>query len=123
MTGRQPVEVHTGPPWVLLSLEAGWGSWLLGGAPGGSPSAAISEGPANTIVRILGARQLAQAALIAARPSPFRIFVGSAVDALHATSMALLARNRPRLSRPALASAAVAALFSGYGAYCGSRRR
>ena len=77
----------------------------------------------KALVRILGARQLAQATLIAARPSASRILAGSAVDGLHAASMVLLARTSTRMSRPALASAAVAALLSSYGLRCGLRRR
>lgn len=90
---------------------------------GPAPPGALSRPRVSALVRILGARQLAQATLVAARPSASRILLGSAVDGLHAASMLLLARTSPRLCRPALASAAVAALLSSYGLQCGWRRR
>ena len=120
--GRQP-EIRPGAPRLLLSLEAAWGAWLLGRAPGRLSSGALSRRPAKTLVRLLGARQLAQAALIEARPSRSRILAGALVDGLHAASMVLLARGRSQIARPALASAAVAALLSSYGLRCGLRRR
>lgn len=122
MLRSRPQGIQPAPPRLLLSLEAAWGTWLLGATPGLS-SEAVSRRPVKALVRILGARQLAQAALIAARPSTSRIFTGSAVDALHAASMVMLARSRSQMSRPAVASAAVAALLSSYGLHCGLRRR
>lgn len=120
--GSRPKEDRPAPPRLLISLETVWGTWLLGATPGLS-SEGVSRRPVKALVRLLGARQLAQAALIAERPNTSRIFASSAVDALHAASMVMLARSRSQWSRPALTSAAVAALLSSYGLHCGLRRR
>lgn len=68
------------------------------------------------VARILGVRQLAQAALCAPAPTRDVLAVGSAVDVAHATSMIALAVISPRRRRAALLSAAVAGGFAGAGA-------
>ena len=123
MPRGRPEQLEPAQPRLLLALDAAWGAWLLGRAPGRLPLGKRSRPLVKAIVRILGARQLTQATLIAARPSASRIIAGAAVDGLHAASMVLLARTGTRMSRPALASAAVAALLSSYGLRCGLRRR
>jgi len=68
--------------------------------------------PANWIVRVLGARMAAQGCVVAARPGRVLLLGGAAVDAVHAASMALVARAEPRYRRPAIASALAATLFA-----------
>src|SRR5206468_6181106 len=65
--------------------------------------------PARWLVRLLGARMLAQSGLELARTTRPVLRAGSAIDALHAASMLALAARRPDYRRSALASAAVAA--------------
>lgn len=72
----------------------------------------VADRPGVRVMRILGARQLVQAALTAARPSPGGLRAGAAVDALHATSMIALALGDRRRCRAALLSAAGAAGFA-----------
>jgi hypothetical protein len=64
-------------------------------------------------VRILGARHLIEAGVMAAEhdAGPPRWMIG--IDAVHATSMLLLAAVSPRLRRAALASAASASVLIG----------
>lgn len=69
--------------------------------------------PETWIVRLLGARTVIQAAVTAARPTRFIEVAGAGGDLAHAASMVWVARRVPRFGRPALASAAVAALFAG----------
>ena len=66
--------------------------------------------------RVLGARHLAEAAVLADRPSPGVLFGGAAIDAIHAASMVAVARLSPTHRRPALASAGSAAGFAAVGA-------
>jgi uncharacterized membrane protein (DUF4010 family) len=55
------------------------------------------------VARVLGARELLQAALLTASPSPRRRLAGAAVDALHAASMLAVARWSHRSARRTLA--------------------
>lgn len=64
--------------------------------------------PGNGIVRVLGARQLAQGAAQVALPNPEVLIVGIVVDLLHASSMLALSVFWTAYRRPALSSAAVA---------------
>lgn len=116
-------ETRQAAPRLLITLDAVWGSWLVSTAPGRLSKDHGSHGTVSALVRLLGARQLAQAALIATRPTAARILAGSVVDGLHAISMLLVARTSPRLSEPALASAAAASLLSCYGLRCALHRR
>lgn len=70
---------------------------------------------ARLVVRILGARQLLQAALMAAMPSPPTWLLAGAVDALHAGSMLGLAALDARWRRAALTDAAAAIALAGGG--------
>lgn len=88
---------------------------LLLGVPERSPELAGQDAPdpvVTGVVRILGARHLAQAAMTGTRPSTMALRVGAAVDGLHAASMVLLARVSPEDRRPALVSAISATGFS-----------
>ena len=79
------------------------GRLLLGGPFGDS---------ARTVVRVLGARQIAQTAASWVRPTPAVLRLGAEVDALHCASMLVLAILSRRWRRPALASAAIAGMLA-----------
>jgi hypothetical protein len=79
------------------------------------------EPPGRTVVRVLGARQLAQAALSAAAPTAPVLAAGAGTDALHALSMAVLALAGRRWRRPAAVSGLTAAAFAACGALAASR--
>ncbi len=82
----------------------------------GLAAAPLVRGPvdsrARVVLRILGVRQLVQAAVTGARPTPAVLAVGAGVDATHAVSMVAFGLGARRWRRAALVSAAVAALFS-----------
>jgi hypothetical protein len=90
-----------------------------------APSQALARGarspldcPAVIVARVLGARDLLQAAILWERPAPHRQLSGAAVDAAHAASMLALARwsHVPTRRRLAARNARTAALFAGIGA-------
>ena len=62
-------------------------------------------------VRVLGARHLAEALVLARTSDPRIPRVIRSIDAIHATTMLALARARPDLRRDALLSAASATLL------------
>jgi hypothetical protein len=64
---------------------------------------------ASLVARVLGARQLIEASVAAAVPSPVTLKISSAVDGLHAGSMLALAAADDRRRKVALADAALAA--------------
>lgn len=66
---------------------------------------------ARRLARLLGARQLAQALLLAFAPSGEAAALASVIDATHCTSMLVLARLSARYRRAALSSAVIAAMF------------
>lgn len=67
------------------------------------------------VARILGARQVAQAALSGVRPSPEVLAMGVWVDAVHAlTALGLAGLDRSR-ARAGLTDSAVAAIWAGAG--------
>ncbi|MCY0904151.1 hypothetical protein [Arthrobacter sp. H14-L1] len=79
------------------------------------------DGRATAVVRVLGARHLLQAAVVSvvqgsAPPGSPRASaahrLGSAVDALHAASMVLLAAADAKRRRAALTDAVVAGVFA-----------
>jgi hypothetical protein len=63
---------------------------------------------ASIVVRVLGMRQLIEASVAAAIPSPLTFKVSSAVDGLHAGSMLALAATDDRRRKVALADAVLA---------------
>lgn len=71
--------------------------------------------PAGWLVRLLGARMLAQSAVELARTTPTVVRLGAAVDALHAASMLAVAGRRPGYRHAALTSAAIAATSAAAG--------
>ncbi len=68
---------------------------------------------ARRVVRLLGARDLLQAAVTAIHPSPTVLLGGGGVDLLHGASMVWLAMVAPERRRAALASATVAGILAG----------
>jgi hypothetical protein len=72
-------------------------------------------------VRVLGARQLAQAGLSAAIPTAPLLTLGPGTDAVHALSMAALALADPKWRRPALVSGVTATAFAVGGALAAHR--
>jgi hypothetical protein len=90
-----------------------------------APSQALARGarspldrPAVVVARVLGARDLLQAAILWERPAPRWRLSGAAVDAAHAASMLALARwsRMPTRRRLAARNARTASLFAGIGA-------
>lgn len=73
------------------------------------------------VLRVLGARELIQAAISLLHPSPRVLAAGSAVDALHATSCLGVAAVDTRWRRGGLLGAFDAAAFALAG-YAGARR-
>lgn len=78
---------------------------------GGDPD----DRPSRVVMRILGARQLSQAALSGLSPTPAVLAMGVWVDAVHALSALGLAVGRPAYARPAFADAAIASVWAGFG--------
>jgi hypothetical protein len=66
----------------------------------------------RTLVRVLGLRETVQSLACAQRPTSAVLKVGAGVDALHATTMLVLAIRSAHWRRPALVSAAVAATYA-----------
>jgi hypothetical protein len=98
---------------LLQVARAGYGGALLI-APGPVIRAAAGgpDGPrVRAVARVLGARHLLQAALTtAAGWSPESLWIGAAVDLLHAASMGALAADR-RVRRLTLTDALVESTF------------
>ncbi|HEY5456182.1 MAG TPA: hypothetical protein VIJ96_12005 [Acidothermaceae bacterium] len=101
-------------PGTTELLRAAWGTVLVS-----QPRRALAlrdtarlSGLAVFAARLLGARQLTQAAITALAPTPRVIRFGAAVDTLHACTGIGLAVLVPRWRRTALADAAVAAGFA-----------
>lgn len=99
---------------LLTTARASWGTALLL-----SPSSVIcaatnasADGPTRTVARILGARQLVEAALTGRRHYQGAILVGAAVDATHAATFAAVALIRPDRRRLALTNVATATAFA-----------
>lgn len=71
--------------------------------------------PSTAIVRVLGARQLAQGVVTVAAPEETSLLLGAVVDALHAASMVPFIAFSSRLRRPAAVSASLAAVSAAAG--------
>jgi hypothetical protein len=67
--------------------------------------------PLRAIIRVLGAREVVQAALISLRPDRRVLIAAAVVDATHSTSMVVLAAREAQYRRPAGASAVVSTLL------------
>jgi hypothetical protein len=98
-------------------LRAGWGAALVV-----APDQVMSnvhglhvDRKSITVVRILGARHLIQAALSGLRPSPDVLAMGVWIDAVHALTALGLAVLDKRRARAGLTDAAFAGLWAGAG--------
>jgi hypothetical protein len=98
---------------ALCWVRGVWGLALLM-APGRLTRPLATRPPTPTlrsVVRVLGAREVVQAAVISLRPDR-RVLIGAAVvDAMHSTSMILLAAREAKYRRLAGASAMVSTLL------------
>lgn len=100
---------------MTAAARATWGAVLLA-APDAVFALATrprSDAPrrAGVVLRVLGARQLVQSALVSLRPRRRVLTASAAVDAVHALTCLVLAALDPRWRRPVLLDAAVAASF------------
>lgn len=99
--------------WMSVA-RAGYGAALLHD-PGPMITAltgAPVSGRERAVARVLGARQVAQAAVCGLAPTRGLIQAGGAVDAVHAASMLALAGAKPRLRRALLAETAIAVVLA-----------
>lgn len=110
-------------PRVLFpAARACYGAALLC-APGLALGLCTGRAPsqrARVVVRVLGARHLAQAVLTLWRPSPAVLLGGAGVDACHAASMLALAVADPQLRTAGIADCAAATAFTATGALTGA---
>jgi hypothetical protein len=109
--------------WMSVA-RAGYGTALL--CVPGRMITGLTGAPVNgrvlAVARVLGVRQLAQAAVCGLAPARGVIQAGAAVDCLHAASMLALAGAEPRLRRPLLAETVIAAALAS-GAAAGLHRQ
>ena len=96
------------------------GLQCLGGAvliarPRAITQAVGGASPPTPLVRLLGARMLAQGVVESLRPTRGVILGGSGVDAAHAVSMLAAAARYPDYRRAALTSAAAASVAAALG--------
>lgn len=105
------------PTSEVAFVRAAWGLVLLA-----APASLTGDGgkaPATRrrwVLRALGARHVAQAAVTAWRPTPVVLASGAATDVLHAASMAALAVGDARWRGRAAADAVLATCFAATGA-------
>lgn len=92
------------------------------------PAAVLSRvGPGDatadacTVARLLGARQVTQALLLAVRPSSNDLELAAAIDATHCASMLVLARISARYRQAAMTSALVAVMFCAWELWASSK--
>ncbi len=109
-----------GPVRELQKTRAAYGAALVL-LPGPVIWLATGQRPsrrARRVAQVLGIRHLIQAGLTAAAPSPAVLAVGGQVDAVHATSMLLLAAGSRAGRRAALTDALTEAALAAAGWYC-----
>ena len=85
----------------LEAIRAGDGLALVGLTACG----VVRDRPTVIAARLLGARRLVEAAVLARDPGPSRLRASAGLDAVHVISMLGLAWARPAHRRPALVSA------------------
>ncbi len=73
------------------------------------------DAPSRVVARILGARQLVQAALSGLRPSPEVLAMGVWVDTVHALTACTLALSVRRRARAGYTDAAIAGVWAAAG--------
>ena len=109
---------------LFPAARAGYGAALLC-APGlalGLCTGQASSERARTVVRVLGARHLAQAVLTLWRPRRKVLAAGAGIDGCHAVSMLALAAADPGLRRAGIADAVAATAVTAAGAAIASAR-
>ena len=114
-TARGPAQ---GPWRGLQQARAAYGAALVV-LPGPVIWLATGQRPsrrARRVAQVLGARHLIQAGLTAAAPSPAALVAGGRVDAVHATSMLLLAAVSRAGRRAALTDALTEVALAAVGA-------
>jgi len=103
---------------VLSPLRAGVGATRLAYPHTVIPG--VAAGPLSNrgrkVVRVLGARQVAQAVATGRAPTPAVLWLGAEVDVAHAATMIGLAAVERRYRRAALVDAAIATAFALMGA-------
>jgi hypothetical protein len=102
---------------AFAALRAGYGGVLLC-APGaviGVCTGRPASPAARTVVRVLGARHLAQAAVTAWSPGERVLLAGTGVDLAHAASMLALAAARQPLRQAELADGLIEFGFAALG--------
>ena len=112
------------PRLLFPAARVCYGAALLS-APGLTLGLVTGEAPsarARAVVRILGARHLAQAVLTMWRPRRTVLAAGAGIDWCHAASMLALAVASPGLRRAGLADAMAAGAFTATGAAFASAR-
>ena len=82
----------------------------------------VSARPDPRIVLMLGVRQVAQGALVAAAPDPVIARIGAATDLLHAATMVAAALVWPAYRRPAAVSGALAVASAAAGLRVAARQ-
>ncbi len=99
----------------VLTARVIWAAVLLA-APGRVLAVSHGDDPHNStarwVLRVLGARHLAQTAVELAGPRPTVQYIGTGVDAIHALTSAGLAAVDRRWRRSAIIDAAVASGFA-----------
>lgn len=117
------VDVRIARAWAAAVAGVGVGTVVA--APRISAAAAGPGGarPDPRIIRVLGARQALQGAIIAAKPTPDWVPLGVFADASHALSMVGLAAVSRRYRRPALISGVTATASALVGAAAVRRSR
>jgi hypothetical protein len=106
------------PRLLFPAARACYGAALLS-APGLALGLVTGQAPstrARAVVRILGARHLAQAVLTMWRPRRTVLAAGAGIDGCHAASMLALAVASPGLRRAGLTDAVAAGAFTATGA-------
>jgi hypothetical protein len=101
---------------ALTGLRIGWGAALIAAPRPLLRGLACVNDPADrvavAVLRVLGARHVAQAAFEVLAPQPVVRYLGAAVDGLHALTAVGLAVLDPRWRRGALTDTAIAAFFA-----------
>lgn len=105
---------------ILRWIEIGRGAWgaglLLAPRRALRATHATLDPTSVNVTRILGARQLVQAALSGVNPSPEVLATGVWVDAAHSATAVALALTDHRRARAGLIDATVAAVWASIGA-------
>lgn len=123
MHAHAPASIEPPSLRLLIVARALWGTALLiapGAVLNNVPHQRIDR-PARAFARVLGARDLTQAAITTRRHTRGWIQAGAAVDATHAATMVVLARLRPDRRKLALSNAFAAGILAAAGMHQAER--